>query len=124
MAKVVKASQLSKSIADILSEFNDVTSDTLSEVKKATAFEGRRLVRDRSNVDTGDYRKGWRYKKTKGTKDTYVIYNKTDWQLTHLLEKGHAKVGGGLTKAYPHIGPTADDLAKGIIGTFVKEFGR
>ncbi|WP_420837676.1 HK97 gp10 family phage protein [Bacillus mesophilum] len=51
---------------------------------------------------TGDYRKGWRAKRV-GNK--FIIHNATDYQLTHLLEKGHAKKGGGRVPAYPHIRP-------------------
>ncbi|MFM9785961.1 hypothetical protein, partial [Streptomyces scabiei] len=43
---------------------------------------------------------GWR-KKRDGT--GYIVHNSTDFQLTHILEKGHAKKSGGRTQAQPHI---------------------
>lgn len=64
----------------------------IADVKQQTAFKNR----------TGDYKKGWKLKKIgKG----YVAHNKTDYQLTHLLEKGHAKRGGGRVEAKVHIDP-------------------
>lgn len=32
--------------------------------------------------------------------------------LAHLLEHGHAKVGGGSVKAFPHVKPAADEAFK------------
>ncbi|MEF7566420.1 HK97 gp10 family phage protein [Bacillus infantis] len=55
---------------------------------------------------TGDYRKGWRAKRV-GNK--FIIHNKTDYQLTHLLENGHAKAGGGRVEAIPHIRPAEQE---------------
>jgi hypothetical protein len=70
----------------------EVADQTVKELKTAGSFKNM----------TGRYRKGWRVKK-QGNK--LIVHNKTDYQLTHLLEKGHAKVGGGRVRAYPHIGP-------------------
>ncbi|MEX0135397.1 HK97 gp10 family phage protein [Bacillus nitratireducens] len=53
---------------------------------------------------TGGYRKGWRKKKEgKG-----VVLHNTKGQLTHLLENGHAKVGGGRVPAQVHICPVEE----------------
>lgn len=62
-------------------------------------------LRQKSPKLTGDYRKGWRVKKVG---NNVVIHNKTDYQLTHLLEKGHAKAGGGRVPAKVHIAPVEE----------------
>ena len=61
-----------------------------------------------------EYRKGWSLKKGKLGKNVYSIkvWNKTNYQLTHLLEFGHATANGSRTKAQPHIRPTEEKYSK------------
>ncbi|MGG0355329.1 HK97 gp10 family phage protein [Bacillus tropicus] len=53
---------------------------------------------------TGAYRKGWRKKKEGNS----VVVHNTKGQLTHLLENGHAKAGGGRVPAQVHIRPVEE----------------
>ncbi|PEJ75997.1 HK97 gp10 family phage protein [Bacillus wiedmannii] len=53
---------------------------------------------------TGAYRKGWRKKK----EGNGVVVHNIKGQLTHLLENGHAKAGGGRVPAQIHIRPVEE----------------
>ena len=41
-----------------------------------------------------------------------VIHNKTDYQLTHLLEKPHLTRSGGITVPQVHIAPVEEKCIK------------
>lgn len=61
---------------------------------------------------TGAYAKGWRTRVTEqkgpGNKEV-TVYNETNYQLTHLLEKPHLARGRKKTvPARPHIAPAND----------------
>ena len=61
----------------------------------------------------GKYAKGWKVKKLGSN---YIVFNRTRYQLTHLLEHGHAKRGGGRVPAKVHIRP-AEERA---VNTFIR----
>lgn len=105
MAKV----DLGKEIAKHLKMYTKEVELGIKKVQEVEARSGAKTLRKTSPKDTGDYRKGWTVKKTK---NGYTIHNRTRYQLTHLLEKGHAKVGGGRVKAYPHIGEVEDEVIR------------
>ncbi|WP_433959711.1 HK97 gp10 family phage protein [Cytobacillus horneckiae] len=80
-------------------------SEMVEEAKKDVANEAVSKLKQDSPKDTGKYRRGWRVKKV-GNK--LVVHNATSSQLTHLLEKGHAKVGGGRVAPRVHIRPVEE----------------
>lgn len=53
-----------------------------------------------------------------------VIYNKKQPGLAHLLEHGHAKVGGGRTRALEHVLPVEEQLAGEALDVIKKEISK
>lgn len=104
---VIKVDQLANEISKALREYTTEVEDGLEEVKKEVAKEGVKQLKKTSPKLTGDYAKGWRVKRV-GT--AQVIHNATDYQLTHLLEKGHAKRGGGRVPPKVHIAPVEEKV--------------
>lgn len=114
MARTIKASQLDKELQDMLSTYATDVSRGLEKLKleeaKETRDEVKANIKSQNLIRTGDYQKSISYKKS-GT--SYVVYARAPhYRLTHLLEKGHAKRGGGRVRAYPHIGPAEQKMIK------------
>jgi len=102
----ISLDDLANSITSAVKQYTtDVTNSIEKEVDK-TARRSAKLIGDKSPVRKGGYAKGWtRRKETIGGSVSHTIYNKHKPGLTHLLEKGHAKRGGGRVAGKPHIGP-------------------
>ncbi len=81
----------------------------------------------RSNLArSGAYAAGWASKSQRDRDDFFVstAYNRTNWQLTHLLENGHVLFYMGIpmhkrTRAFPHIEPAFHVGAEVIEGATV-----
>lgn len=93
-------------------EVVDDLKDSVNDAAKACLEE----IKANSPADSGDYRKGWKLKNAfESNSDIRLqVYNKDHYQLTHLLEDGHANVDGGRTPGKPHIGPAADNAAAAL----------
>lgn len=73
---------------------------------------------------TGDYIKGWSFKVKKTPEGwSAEVGNKDKPGLAHLLEKGHAKVGGGRVQGYEHIADAADKAFDELIEQIQAEVG-
>ena len=84
------------------------------EVIPQVAKEAAAKLRKQSPRRKGKYAKGWASKNEKGRlRVVSTVYGKPGtYQLAHLLEHGHAKRGGGRTKAEVHIAPVEEWATK------------
>lgn len=89
------------------------TSDLKSSVRKA-GTNVKKDIQANAPKKTGAYSKSWSVKTTKETSNSLelTVYSPKKYQLAHLLEFGHAKRGGGRTKAQPHIAPAEEAAVK------------
>lgn len=118
----VKIDSLSSEVTKELEKYADVTTEN---VKKAVQKAGK-TVRDEIKAsapsDTGKYGKSWTVKTVRETSSSLelVVHSRNKYQLTHLLEFGHAKRGGGRVSARPHIA-NAEEKAIKIFEEEIKE---
>lgn len=109
----VEVSNIANAISKELEGYRQDVTDNLKQDIKIVAKECKNDIQQNSPVLTGSYRKGWHDKVAyEGQNDVRVVVrNRTDYQLAHLLEYGHAGAGGtakGVAPPHPHIGPAAE----------------
>ena len=76
------------------------------QAARVTAARSTAALRAVSPHKSGDYSRGWTMGHFQAGADVgYRVKNEDNYQLTHLLEKGHAKVNGGRVSAKVHIRP-------------------
>lgn len=106
---------ISNEFTKILNEYKDEIADDMlksrEEIAKKTVKQLKKTSPKRKTKG-GSYAKGWRITNEKGK---MIIHNKTNYQLTHLLEHGHAKVNGGRVAAIVHIKPAEEFAIKEFI---------
>lgn len=128
---------LAKTINEELMQVGVAVSEDMQEVFDEVGKEAVKRLREKSPVNekgkhSGRYRKGWVYESGKTTYNNQkkikgVVRNKTDPQLTHILEYGHPLIRNGkkVGEVYPkeHIGPVAIWCADQIDKRLEKKLG-
>lgn len=113
----IKVDGLADAIERELAAYSRKVTDSLKKEVKQAGKECRQEIRQNSPVLTGSYQRGWRSETAFESKNDIrvVVRNKTDYQLAHLLEYGHAKVNGGRVEGKPHIGPAEQNAEKKLM---------
>lgn len=101
----VKIESLSSEVMKELEKYADVTKEKVKAAVKNAGKIALDEIKSTAPSDTCKYKKSWAIKVIDETSSgmTLVVYSRNKYQLTHLLEFGHAKRGGGRVSARPHI---------------------
>ena len=99
--------QMAHVIMEGLQEYADLATEDMKAAVKKAGNKAKIDVQAGAPVNTGKYKKSWIVKTTKENANAMevTVHSRNRYQLAHLLEFGHAKRGGGRTRAFPHIAP-------------------
>lgn len=126
----VSIDNLDSAVMEILNTFANATDEVCEKAVEATT---KQVVNELHSVNVpgagkygswDNYNKSWKSRKDKKNKYYHyqsTIYNEKYYRLTHLLEKGHAKVNGGRTKAFPHIAPIEEKAEEDLFRRIKEE---
>lgn len=98
----IPVDRLADELAKTLKAYTKEVEAGIEAVIDETAKECAAELKATSPKRTGKYAKGWGVTK-QGT--ARIVWNKKFFRLVHLLEKGHAKRGGGRVAGTPHVAP-------------------
>ena len=116
----VSADRMAEAVMEGLLEYAELAADVMKDCVKKAGNTVKKETQAGAPVRTGKYKSSWAVKRQRETSSTLevVVHSRNRYQLTHLLEKGHAKRGGGRVKAVPHIAPAEEkgvrELEEGI----------
>ena len=114
------AAEIAKGLAGYSQEVVEKVNISSEKVGKAAVKQLKKTSPRRPPPVGGKYAKSWAMKTEPevGQPHKRIVHVKAPhYRLTHLLEHGHAKVGGGRVEGRPHIRP-AEEM---VIEEFVKE---
>ena len=105
-----------------LQEYSELADDEMKKAVKKTATSVKKEISANAPHDTGTYAKSWTSSKVKETSHNLqmTVHSRNRYRLAHLLEKGHAKRGGGRVEGHPHIAP-AEKNGEELLETLIRK---
>ena len=115
---VCKVGDFSKAFKDTLQNYTKEVEEGIAKVTVQLAKNAAKDINKAADATfngdgTSGYALGWSAKNMSVRHHSrWVIHNKSAPGLAHLLEHGHAQVGGGRTPGRVHIKPIEEKLIK------------
>ena len=108
---MISIDEMAKAVVENLDKYKNLAADELKKAVKSAAKTVISEIKEHAPVKTGTYAKSWKSKTTSENARSAEL-SADMFRLAHLLEKGHAKRGGGRVKAFPHIAPAEEKGAE------------
>lgn len=120
MGITINPDQLQATVQGMLSMIPQQVDNVIDEASKVVSKEAVNKLKASSpkgkGKKSGRYAKGW---STKKVDNMTVVYNRTDYQLTHLLENGHDIVRNGKKVGHfngiKHIKPVEEEVQERMV---------
>ena len=115
----VNIDQLAAEIAKGLAEYSQDVVEKINVSSERVGKAAVKRLKQTSPKKTGKYAKSWAMKTEPevGQPHKRIVHVKAPhYRLAHLLEYGHAKVGGGRVEGIPHVRPAEEEV--------IREFAR
>lgn len=108
----ISVGNMADAISEALEEYASLATEDMKKAVKRAGRKVRKEIKESAPRDDGNYADSWRMKTVKENANmlSLTVHSKDRYWLTHLLEFGHAKHGGGRVQGQEHIGP-AEELA-------------
>lgn len=99
--------EMADAINEGLKEYATLASTEVKKAVRKSAKTVKEQIQSGAPSRTGRYKESWVATKQSESSQSLqmVVHSKNRYQLAHLLEKGHAKRGGGRVAGRPHIAP-------------------
>ena len=125
MSRSVSVDEMAAAINEGLEEYARLSTENVKKAVKKSAKAVKEQINGSAPARTGRYAKSWAVKTTAESSNSLeqTVYSPSRYMLSHLLEKGHAKRGGGRVRAIPHIAPAEEmgiEMFEGLIEQALK----
>jgi hypothetical protein len=126
MGKTIPVDQLASEVMSGLEEYAELAADVLKKEIQEAGKTAKKQIEQTAPRKTGRYAKSWAVKKVSETSNSLevTVHSRNRYMLTHLLENGHAKRGGGRVAAIPHIAPAEELAVQTLEKNIERELGR
>ena len=113
---------LAEKVMKGLQEYCELADDEMKKAVRKTATSAKKEISANAPHDTGTYAKSWTSSKVRETSHNLqmTVHSRNRYRLAHLLEKGHAKRGGGRVQGRPHIAP-AEKNGEELLETLIRK---
>ena len=125
MGKTIPVEKLAVEVMTGLAEYAELTANVLKKEIQEAGKLAKTQISQMAPRKTGRYAKSWAVKKISETSNSLevTVHSRNRYMLTHLLENGHAKRGGGRVAAIPHIAPAEETAIQTLERNIERELG-